>query len=1200
MQFGGTNRLNPNNDYSAGRTYAGILFDSTAGAFTLTGNAITLNGGITNDSTSDQTINLGIGLTGTQTVSNPSGKGKIVVNGIISGNGDLTKDGGGTLTLGAANTFTGTTWLSNGVIILNDVNALQNSTLRHEGAKTLTFGVAGNNTYNIGNLTGNSASTSIAMGGNTLSIGANGGNQSYVGYLTGTGGSLTKVGIGTLTLSGTNTYTGVTTISAGTLALGAGGTLPSGTALALGSATLDAGTFANAVNTLDVTGAGTINLGGGTLAFTDSSAKTWGGGTGTLTLTGTFVSGTSLRFGTNGSGLTAGQLARISATGYGNFALNASGYLISVNNIWNGGAVSTDNWSNYGNWGGHFTVLNVLQFGGTSRLNPNNDYPANRAYAGILFDSTAGAFTLTGNAITLNGAITNNSTSDQTINLGMNLTGTQTVSNQSGRGKIVVNGIISGNGDLTKDGAGTLTLGAANTFTGTTWLENGEIILNDVNALQNSTLRHEGAKTLTFGVAGNNTYNIGNLKGTSSLTSINMGGNTLSIGANNENQSYLGYLSGTGGSLTKVGSGTLTLDGTNTYTGVTTISAGTLALRSGASLANTPVIRIAGGASYDVSAATAATLGAGTLGAGQALKASGSTTGGTLATAAGHGLTLNAVSPLGFTAFTPGGSGGAVPLTLSGAGTLTLGASSPVTVTVANGGTPLSAAGSPYKLIAKGASGTVATFPGGTLTVNGDGATGATSLALTNGELYLVVGSVGATQLVITTQPSSSTAAGTAFAQQPVVTLKDALGNVVNTGADATVSVTLTLTTGTGTLGGTVSMNAVDGVANFAGKGLNIDLVGTDKVLTATATVAAGTKTATTSPAFAITAGTATQVRVETAADGTGTVVPAQDVTAGTSLTVYAVSRDVYNNFVANPSATWSLQNPTGGVASADLTGGGASAVFTGHLTGSANIQAVAGPTGQSGLLTVVPGELHHFALSNITATQTVGTPFALPTITAQDANTNTVPGFTATVTFGGTAGITGASTPFSFGVLSGANVTPTVAGSNLTVTVTDGSGHDGSATIALVRTRYQSWIADFTSLSGDDTLPDADPDHDGYTNLQEYAFDTDPTKGSSGPPPITYAASVTSHGSPAFSYTGPTGTMVFGRRQDYLLAGLIYTVQYSADLSEWVPATAPPSDPLASDATIDAVSMPFPLIIQTQSGLKQAAFFRVGVAMAP
>ena len=177
----------------------------------------------------------------------------------------------------------------------------------------------------------------------------------------------------------------------------------------------------------------------------------------------------------------------------------------------------------------------------------------------------------------------------------------------------------------------------------------------------------------------------------------------------------------------------------HTYRGATLVSAGTLALGSGSSLTNTPVIGIAGGATYDVSAADAARAGAGALGSGQTLQAGGSTNSGILATAAGHGLALGANSPLVFTAFKPSGSGGAVPLVLSGAGTLTLGSNTPVTITVSNGGTPLSAVGSPYKLVGKGTSGIVSNLPGGTLVVNGDGVIGDPSLLLTNGELYLQV-----------------------------------------------------------------------------------------------------------------------------------------------------------------------------------------------------------------------------------------------------------------------------------------------------------------------------------------------------------------------------------------------------------------------------------------------------------------------------
>jgi hypothetical protein len=106
---------------------------------------------------------------------------------------------------------------------------------------------------------------------------------------------------------------------------------------------------------------------------------------------------------------------------------------------------------------------------------------------------------------------------------------------------------------------------------------------------------------------------------------------------------------------------------------------------------------------------------------------------------------------------------------------------------------------------------------------------------------------------------------------------------------------------------------------------------------------------------------------------------------------------------------------------------------------------------GNSAPFTVNPGAVNSFAISAISGSKTAGTAFTITTITALDANSNTATGFTSPVTFGGTAGVTGTSGAFTAGVLSNASVAPTVAGSNLTVTVNDGSGHTGSATIVTV-----------------------------------------------------------------------------------------------------------------------------------------------------
>lgn len=157
-----------------------------------------------------------------------------------------------------------------------------------------------------------------------------------LGYVSGFGSSaynnfrLAKSGSGVMTLAGISNYTGSTTITGGTLALGASNVLPT-TPVSIGTGSLSAGAgFAETVGTLDVTAAATINLNtGSTLSFSDSSAVDWTGGS--LNLTGTFVSGASLRFGTGtGTGLTPAQLASITATGFTGFALNASGYLTAT------------------------------------------------------------------------------------------------------------------------------------------------------------------------------------------------------------------------------------------------------------------------------------------------------------------------------------------------------------------------------------------------------------------------------------------------------------------------------------------------------------------------------------------------------------------------------------------------------------------------------------------------------------------------------------------------------------------------------------------------------------------------------------------------------------------------------------------------------------------------------------------------------
>ena len=130
----------------------------------------------------------------------------------------------------------------------------------------------------------------------------------------------------------------------------------------------------------------------------------------------------------------------------------------------------------------------------------------------------------------------------------------------------------------------------------------------------------------------------------------------------------------------------------------------------------------------------------------------------------------------------------------------------------------------------------------------------------------------------------------------------------------------------------------------------------------------------------------------------------------------------------------------TATVTSQTATGSG---VFVSTLDG-AQVKSGAGSQTQS-TISYTAGSLDHFDIPAISTPQTAGTAITGITLTAQDDNNNTVSGFTGTVTYSGTAGITGTSSTFSSGQLTGITVTPTKIGTGLTFIVT-GSTKTGTS----------------------------------------------------------------------------------------------------------------------------------------------------------
>ena len=171
-----------------------------------------------------------------------------------------------------------------------------------------------------------------------------------------------------------------------------------------------------------------------------------------------------------------------------------------------------------------------------------------------------------------------------------------------------------------------------------------------------------------------------------------------------------------------------------------------------------------------------------------------------------------------------------------------------------------------------------------------------------------------------------------------------------SSGAVATnVVVTVTIASGTGNVINNSAITDANGIAHFTN--LMIDKAG-PKILQANSSAFV----LTVSDPLIITAGPASALTVETAADGSGVSMPAQSVTANTSMTVFAILRDAGGNFISNAPAVWTLTNISGGVTATDLTvsSDGHSATFTGHLVGTAKIKAAGAFIGISGTQTVI------------------------------------------------------------------------------------------------------------------------------------------------------------------------------------------------------------------------------------------------------
>ncbi len=157
-------------------------------------------------------------------------------------------------------------------------------------------------------------------------------------------------------------------------------------------------------------------------------------------------------------------------------ALASAMRLEAATDTWTGGGGASTGWSNAANWGGSAPLAgDDLVFAGTASLASVNDFAAGTTFSSMTFSAGAGAFSISGNAITLNGGLANGSTTAQTIALAMILSSATTVSCSTN--PIIIAGNLSGPGSLTVTGGSTLTLSGANSYGGGTTISSGTLQL---------------------------------------------------------------------------------------------------------------------------------------------------------------------------------------------------------------------------------------------------------------------------------------------------------------------------------------------------------------------------------------------------------------------------------------------------------------------------------------------------------------------------------------------------------------------------------------------------------------------------------------------------------------------------------------------------------------------------------------------------
>jgi autotransporter-associated beta strand protein len=586
--------------------------------------------------------------------------------GVLSGTGGISKstyglDAGfqantGTLWLSAANTNTGTTSIGAGVVQLNHALAVQSSLVTVGVANGLAFS-PGIGTFTMGGLNGSANISNFALADTsnaavTLQIGNNTTTTTYSGTMSGAGG-LTKIGGGTSTLNGTNTFTGATTVNGGTLALNFNtaalglndNIVATSSALALGGGTLQIVGRAGSTNTQTFSGL-TINAGGSGLTLTPTSSSTvtaniggtnWArNGNGTLNVNIATAGTKTINTGLTGAAQSTSTaiiphvMVNDGSPGFG--YIDATGRLVRY----------TQALSNVPASGSNPTINYGIPSGGTITLTGDSTVRSITILGGSAFTETinmggrklsiaSGGIAMVGSGVNLNingtGQLGDN-------NAELIIQGFTAVANLT----TIASGVTIGGGtsSLTKAGTNIVVINSANTFTGATTINGGAIRLGNANSLQNSPVTLWAGNGLTFApLIGS--FKTGGLSGTGNLALTDTGTVAVALelaGATTGDYTYRGVLSGTGSSIVKSTGGRQVLTGTNTFTGGSNVSGGTLVADSNAAL-GTGLAQVTSAGTLEIATGRTVTNAITLNGSGATLRVNGTTQTGALTLTAG-------------------------------------------------------------------------------------------------------------------------------------------------------------------------------------------------------------------------------------------------------------------------------------------------------------------------------------------------------------------------------------------------------------------------------------------------------------------------------------------------------------------------------------------------------------------------------------